>query len=133
MVGSYGLLQYICSLPTVACRTCVVSSLCKCVSETYSMIVTVLCVTVNGQHKYVRVFCICISGMGRVSSVRIATRYGLGGPGIESGRGRDFPHPYRPALGPTQPPIQWVAGLSRAQSGRGVALITHPHLAPKLK
>ena len=31
------------------------------------------------------------------SSVGIATRYGLDGPGIESGWGRDFPHPSRPA------------------------------------
>ena len=52
---------------------------------------------------------------GRDSSVGIATRYGLDGPGIESrwGGGRDFPHPYRPTLGPTQPPVQWVPGLSR--------------------
>ena len=50
--------------------------------------------------------------VGQDSSVGIATRYGLGGPGIESRWGRDFPHPSRPALGPTQPPIQWLPGLS---------------------
>jgi hypothetical protein len=40
--------------------------------------------------------------VGRGSSARIATGYGLGGPGNESGWGRDFSHPSRPALGPTQ-------------------------------
>jgi hypothetical protein len=64
--------------------------------------------------------------VGRVSAVGIATRYGLDGPGIESRWGRDFPHSSRPTLWPTQPPVQWVAGLSRRQSGRGVALTTHP-------
>jgi hypothetical protein len=49
--------------------------------------------------------------MGRDSVVGIATRYGLDGPGIEFRWGRDFPHPSRPALGPMQPPIQWVPGL----------------------
>jgi hypothetical protein len=38
--------------------------------------------------------------VGRVSSVGIATRYGLDGPGIVYWRVRDFPHPSRPALGP---------------------------------
>jgi hypothetical protein len=47
------------------------------------------------------------------SSVGIATGYGLDGQGIESRCGRDFPHLSRPALGLTQPPVQWVPGLSR--------------------
>jgi len=51
--------------------------------------------------------------VGRDSSVGIATRYGLEGPGIESRWGRDFPYRSRPALRPTQPPVQWVPGLSR--------------------
>ena len=49
--------------------------------------------------------------VGRDSSVGIATRQLLDGPGIESRCGRDFPHHFRPALGPTQPPIQWVPGF----------------------
>jgi len=49
--------------------------------------------------------------MGRDSSVGIATRYGLAGPGIESRWGRDFPHTSRPVLGPTRPTIEWVPGL----------------------
>jgi hypothetical protein len=50
---------------------------------------------------------------GPGSTVGIATGYGLDGPGIESRWGRDFPHLSRPALGSTQPPVQWVPGLSR--------------------
>ena len=43
----------------------------------------------------------------RDSSVGVATRYGLDGPGIKSRwEGRDFPHASRPALGPTQPTVQ---------------------------
>jgi hypothetical protein len=54
----------------------------------------------------------------RDSSVGIATRYGLDGPGIESRWGRDFPHPSRPALGPTQLSIQRVPGGKAAGAWR---------------
>ena len=48
---------------------------------------------------------------GPDSVVGTANRYGLDGPGIESWRGRDFPHQSKPALGLTQHPVEWVPGL----------------------
>jgi len=56
---------------------------------------------------------VCRLRVGRDSAVCIATRYGVGGPGIESLWGRDFPHPSRPPLGSTQPTTQRVLGLAR--------------------
>jgi len=53
------------------------------------------------------------------SSVGIETGYGLDGTGIEYRWGRYFPHLSRPALGLTQPPVQWVPGLSRGKERPG--------------
>jgi len=49
--------------------------------------------------------------VGWGSSVSIVNRCGLDSPEIESWWGQDFPHLSRPALGPTQPPINCVPGL----------------------
>jgi hypothetical protein len=54
--------------------------------------------------------------VGRYSSVGLATGLGLDDPGIESWWGRDFPHPSRPGMWLTHPPIQWVPGHSRGKA-----------------
>ena len=71
-----------------------------------------------------------IQSCGPGSSVSIATAYRLDSPGIESQWGRDFPYLSRPALGPTQPPVQWVPGLSWGKERPGVTLNPHPLLVP---
>jgi len=50
----------------------------------------------------------------------ISAQYGLGGPGIEPLLGMRFWHPYRPALGPTQPPVQWISGFFPGRKAAGV-------------
>ena len=57
---------------------------------------------------------------GPLSSVGIATDYGLDGPGSNPG-GDEIFLSSRPALGSNQSPVQWAPGLSRGQRrpGRG--------------
>jgi len=50
--------------------------------------------------------------MGRDSSVGTATRYGLGGPRLESRWGEhDFPLQSKLVLRPSQPHIEWIPDL----------------------
>ena len=86
-----------------------------------SVILVLLYQIGNCCYQYLLIIYFTHGGPG--SSVSIATGYGLDGPVIESRWARDFPYLSRRALGPTQPPVQWVPGLSRGvKSGRGVTL-----------
>ena len=67
------------------------------------------------------------------SSVGIAIRYELDGPGIGS-RGGEFTAPVQTGLGAHLASCVMCSGsVSRVQSGRGVALTTPPHLALRVK
>ena len=84
-------------------------------SETYNDLIPLLPRSCNRLREYLLQFTskeFDVPVVGRDSSVGIATRYGVDGPGIESRRGRDFPHPSRPTLGLNQLAILWVSGHS---------------------
>ena len=63
-------------------------------------------------------------------SVGIATDYGLGGPGSNPGGDKNF-RPSRPALGPTQPPVNGYRVFPGGKVLSGVLLTTHPLLVPQ--
>jgi hypothetical protein len=77
--------------------------------------------------------------MSRGSSVSIVSGYGLDERAIkvrspmEEKRIFSESSVSRPALGPTQPPVQWVLGVLSPglKRDRGVTLTTHPHLVPR--
>jgi hypothetical protein len=85
--------------------------------------------------------CFVFCGRGKISrgsSVSIVSDYRLdyGRSGFDPRhRQKIFPltSVSRPALKPTQPPVQWVPGVLSPglKRGRGVTLIIHPHLVPR--
>jgi hypothetical protein len=74
-----------------------------------------------------------ILNCGPGSSVGLATGYGLGGPGIESRYKRDFSHLSRPALGPTQPPVNGYRVFSGGRKRPGRDADFSPPLVPRSK
>jgi hypothetical protein len=71
--------------------------------------------------------------VGRDSSVGIATRYGLDGPGIESRWGRDLGACPDRLEDPPSLLYNGYRVIPGRLSNRGVALTTHPQLAPRLQ
>jgi hypothetical protein len=74
-----------------------------------------------------------IRNVDQDSSVSTATDYGLDSLGIESQSGQEFPHPSRPVLGPTQPPIQLVPGLFPGVKWPGHGIDHPPPFCAKVK
>jgi hypothetical protein len=71
-----------------------------------------MCHAENIENGIMTVLVLSLVLCGPGSSVGIATDYGLDGLGLNPG-GDEIFRPSRPALGPTQPPVQWVPVLSR--------------------
>jgi hypothetical protein len=63
-------------------------------------------------YRYLNFPLVYVNDCGPGSSIGIVTDYGLEGPGSNPD-GDEIVRLSRPALGPTQPPVKWIPGLSR--------------------
>jgi len=75
--------------------------------------------------------CVCVWAGIAQSVKRLATGWTIRG--SKSGGRRDFPHPSRPILGISHPPIQWVPGLSRGVKRPGPSVDHSPPYSAKVK
>ena len=78
------------------------------------------------EHIYIYIYIYIYKNCGAGSSLGIATDYRLDGLGSNPG-GFEIFCPSRPALGPTQPRVQLIPGLSRGKVQPGRAADHSPH------
>jgi hypothetical protein len=105
---------------------------------TLSQINTVHTLTPHFFVTHLNIILLSMPRRSRVSSGSVVSDYGLDDRAIRvrspaGAKGFPLSSVSRPALGPTQPPVQWVPGVLSPglKCGRNVMLTTHPHLVPR--
>ena len=102
--------------------------------NTNAMISVIITTTItNNNNNNSVIYYVLNSTVDRDISDSVATGLGLDGSGIESRWRRDFPHPSRPALGPTRPPIQRAPDLFPRGKAGGSGFTHQPPSSAEVK